>query len=103
MFSYCYSSSIATVLQAELVVHLAFAFPFSFTDEVSVVLAFLVGRCLGVCQNSCPGKRGIRPSSLQNCKAEGCLYSRDITTNPSQAFEKLELEQWSAPKKTIID
>lgn len=61
---------------------------------------FFGGRSLDACQNSCPGNRRIRPNSLQNATAEGRVCSRGITANLSQAFEKLELGQWSAPKET---
>lgn len=75
--------------------------PFLSPSQTTFLLYWLFfgGHCLDACQNSCPGNRRIRPSRLQNPKAEGCLCSRDITANPSQAFEKLELGQWSAPKK----
>lgn len=35
------TAAVSKLLQAELMAHVAFAFPFSFTDDVSVVLALL--------------------------------------------------------------
>lgn len=58
------------MLWAELTVRVAFAFPFSFTDDVSVALAFLSRTETGCLSNSCPGKRRIRCSSSQKAKAE---------------------------------